>query len=127
MKKRLGVIIAGGASPDWFEMKVAFRLLDFFDSSVEFLPRSQVRTPDLKVKKTGQTWEIKNIRGNGVNTIEHNLAKAKRQSENIVISLYRSKMTPKRAIGRIKAELKHNPDIKRVILVTKEGKVVKVK
>lgn len=49
------------------------------------------------------------------------------QSENIIISLYRTKMTPCRAIGRIKAELKKRRDIKRLILVTKDHKIIEIK
>lgn len=121
------VTIEAYASPDRYEIKVAFALLDYFDSDIILRKSGQNYSPDLLIKRTNQLWEIKNIRGNSVNTIEHNLARAKMQSDKIIISLYRTKMAPKRAIGRIKAELKRRREIKRVLLITKEHKIIEIK
>ena len=122
------VLIPGGVMPHYLETNCAMRIALYFKSKVKFLPTSNiVHTPDILVEKTNQMWEIKNIRGNSDNTIHHNLSKAKNQSENIIITLYSSNMKPKSAVGRIKRELKIRKDIKRCLLVTKTGKVVKVK
>ena len=99
----------------------------YFKSKVEFIPTASSHTPDILVVKQNQMWEIKNIRGNSDNTIHHNLSKAKNQSENIIITLYSSKMKPKSAVGRIKRELKLRNNIKRCLLITKQGKIVKIK
>lgn len=81
--------------------------------------------PDLQVVKTGEFWEIKNIRGNSKNTIEGNLKKAARQSSNVVISLLRSKMSYAQAVVRIRHNLnRSHGGIKKVILVTKSGKTI---
>ena len=125
--KRHKVIIEAYASPDRYEIRVAFALLDYFDSDIVLRKSGQSYSPDLFIKRTNQFWEIKNIRGNGINTIEHNLARAKMQSDKVIISLYRTKMTPHRAIGRIKTELKKRRDIKRLILITKEHKIIEIK
>ena len=121
------VTIEAYATPDRYEIKVAFDLLSYWNSDIVLRKSGQSYSPDLLVVRSNQLWEIKNIRGNSVNTIEHNLARAKMQSENIVISLYRTKMSPRHAIGRIKTELKKRRDIKRLILVTKEHKVIEIK
>lgn len=121
------VTIEAYVSPDRYEIKVAFALLDYFDSDIILRKSGQNYSPDLLLKRTNQLWEIKNIRGNSVNTIEHNLARAKMQSDKIIISLYRTKMAPKRAIGRIKAELRRRREIKRVLLITKEHKIIEIK
>ena len=126
-KNKLGIIIEPNAEPDRFELKVAMVLIDYFSSDIILKKSSQSYSPDLLVARTNQLWEIKNIRGNGVHTIEHNLSKAKLQSDKVIISLLRTKMTPVRAIGRIKAVLKKGTTIKRLILVTKSGKVVIIK
>ena len=55
------------------------------------------------------------------------MSKAKLQSDKVIVSLYRTKMTPKRAVGRIKVELTKNHEIKRLILITKDGKAVEIK
>lgn len=122
-----GVIIEPNANPDNFELKVAMLLVEYFSSDVVLRKNLQSYSPDLLVVRTNQLWEIKNIRGNGVHTIEHNLSKAKLQSDKVAISLYRTKMTPARAIGRIKAELSKNTTIKRLILITKSNKIIKIK
>ncbi|MBR5408350.1 hypothetical protein IK112_00170 [Candidatus Saccharibacteria bacterium] len=72
-------------------------------------------------------WEIKDIKGNSKNTIQHNLSEARKQSRNIVITLYSTKMTPKNAIGRIKNELARRHDIKKCLLITKSENVIKIK
>lgn len=88
-------------------------------------PTGSLHTPDLQVVKTGEFWEIKNIRGNGKNTIEDNLKRAAKQSCNVVISLLRSKMTYTQAAARISHNLdKAHGSIKKVILVTKNGKTI---
>ena len=124
---KLGIIIEPNANPDSFELKVAMLLIDYFSSDIILKKSSQSYSPDLLIVKTNQLWEIKNIRGNGIHTIEHNLSRAKLQSDKIIISLYRTKMAPARAIGRIKAVFKKGTTIKQLILITKSGKIVKIK
>lgn len=121
------ISIEAGANPDKYEWRVAAVLTDYFKSNIAIRRSSQSYSPDLLVIRLNQLWEIKNIRGNGTHTIEHNLSKAKLQSDKVIISLYRTNMTPKRAIGRIKAELIRNREIKRLLLVTKDGKVIEIK
>ena len=108
-------------------MWCGFCMANHFNSDIEFIPTSDIYSPDVIVKRLHQRWEIKTIRGNSKNTIEHAMHRAKLQSENLAISLYRSKMAPKVAIGRIKRELKLPNPFKRVILVTKNQKVVVIK
>lgn len=112
--------------PDRYEEEVARILARKFQSDILFVPpTNSLHTPDLQLVKTGEYWEIKNIRGNGKNTIEDNLKKAARQSNNVVISLLRTKMTPSQAAARIRFFLSrpHN-NIKQVLLVTKAGKTI---
>ncbi len=112
--------------PDNYEEEVARILARRLQSDMLFVPPSNsLHTPDLQVVKTGEFWEIKNIRGNGKNTIEDNLKKAAKQSSNVVISLLRSKMTYLQAISRIRYFLSRpHGNIKQIILVTKGGKAI---
>ena len=125
--KQKGVILKAYSKPSSVEIRCAFTLLQYFNSTIEFIPKATIRTPDLRVVSKNQLWEVKDIKGNSRNTIAHNLSNAKKQSENVIITLYSTKMTPKVAIARIKAELKHTPQIKKCLLVTKEERVVKIK
>lgn len=89
--------------PDEYEEMVARVLARKFQSDVSFVPSiNALHTPDLQIVRTGEFWEIKNIRGSGKNTIEDNLKKAAKQSSNVVISLLRSKMTSAQATARIR-------------------------
>lgn len=112
--------------PNIYEQEVARILAYKFQSDVRFVPpRYSLHTPDLQIVKTSEFWEIKNIRGNGKNTIEDNLKRAARQSNNVVISLLRTKMTSSQAAARIRYFLNHpHGDIKKVILVTKSKRAI---
>lgn len=112
--------------PDSYEERVARILARKFQSDMLFVPpNNSLHTPDLQVVKTGEFWEIKNIRGNSKNTIEDNLKKAAKQSHNVVISLLRSKMTATQASARIRYFLSRpHGSIKQVILVTGSNKTI---
>lgn len=112
--------------PNNFEEAVARILARKFQSDVAFVqPTSSLHTPDLQIIKTSEFWEIKNIRGNGKNTIEDNLKKAAKQSNNVVISLFRTKMSSTQATARIHYFLSRpHGKIEQIILVTKSGKTI---
>lgn len=112
--------------PDSYEERVARILARRFQSDMMFVPPSgSLHTPDLQVIKTGEFWEIKNIRGNGKNTIEDNLKKAAKQSKNVVISLFRTKMTQAQAAARIRYFLSRpHGNIKNVVLIAKNDKTI---
>lgn len=110
------------------EMLVAEMLSDFFQSNIKFVARGVSHTPDIFVVRVRQYWEIKNIRGNGPKTIENILRTAQYQSENIVISLARSKMTQVQAAGRIRQCLKRNHiGAKRILLISKSRRILVLK
>lgn len=111
--------------PNKYEMCVARILAQKFQSDVLFVPpTNSLHIPDLQVVRTGEFWEIKNIRGNGKFTIEDNLRKASKQSNNVVISLLRAAMTTERASSCIRCYMKHARITKHVVLVTKHKKTV---
>ncbi len=112
--------------PDNYEEMVARILARKFQSDILFVqPTGSLHTPDLQVMKTREFWEVKNIRGNGKNTIEDNLKRAAKQSRNVVISLLRSKMPYTQAVARIRYFLSRpHGNIKQVLLITKSGKVI---
>lgn len=128
IKKSYSVVIPINIKPypNIYEEKVARIMAHRFQSDILFVqPSNSLHTPDLQVLKTGKFWEIKNIRGNGKNTIEDNLKKAAKQSNNVIISLLRTKMTPTQATARIRYFLSRpHGNIKQIILITKDGKTI---
>lgn len=125
--KQNKVIVTGGATPDSYELRCAFCMCDFFNSDIEIVPSGNNPSPDARVVRLRQFWEIKNIRGNGKNTIHHTLSEASHQSENLIITLLRTKMAPKTAVSRLKSELKKPTIFKKVLLLMKNGKIIVVK
>lgn len=131
MSKQYNIIRPAGLKPmpDKFEEMVAEICALYFKSDVAFVLRGNHTTPDLKVLKTGQFWEIKNIKGNSKHTIEDNLRKADKQSKNVVISLLRaSKADVRRTKTRIEYMLSHTKvKFDGVILITKAKEVIDIK
>lgn len=113
--------------PNKFEISAAWILADYFKSDIEFIPSGNLYRPDIFVTSRRQFWEIKTPRGNSKNTIHHALQNIELQSENVVLSLLNTKMAPKTAVGRVKSELSHATRIKRLLIITKQRKVLEIK
>ncbi len=115
-------------TPTRYEEKVAEICALHFRSDVMFVVRSGHTTPDLEVVRMKQFWEVKNIRGSSNHTVEDNLRKASKQSENVIISLLSSKMDTKRTEARIRHILRtKRMPLKRVLLITRTGIVIDIK
>ena len=115
--------------PDKYEEKVAELCAKWFCSDIAFVLRSGHTTPDIKVLKTDQFWEIKNIKSDGKHAIEDNLRKANKQANNIIISLLRS---PDKDYSRVESRIRYilkstNVKFAGVLLATKTGKIIDIK
>lgn len=129
--KQYNVITPVGMKPkpDDNEQTIAELMATHFKSDIKFVLRTNVATtPDILVVRYKQRWEIKNIKGNGKRTMQNNLRAADDQSQNIIICLLETKMTQQQALGRIRQFYGAGPvKIKKLLLVTKEQKVLVVK
>lgn len=110
--------------PKDHELSAALILAYYFKTDVTFLRPKYARTPDVDVD--GVKWEIKSPMGNSKKTIENNLRMARKQSHNVVIDLRRIKMHKVRAVSRINYFLSRQRQIKRVIVITKDQKIVDI-
>lgn len=101
-------------------------LAEYYRGDVVLLRRGIDRTADLKI--LGKIWELKSPKGNSKKTIENNLRDASKQSLNIVLDLGRTKMDTNRAIISVKHYIgnEKNRHIKRVIVVSKGGKIIDI-
>jgi len=111
--------------PKEHELSAALILAYHFKTDVTFLRPETKKTPDIDVN--GTKWEIKSPRGDAKKTIENNLRTARKQSENIVIDLARSKMHYTRVIARSKFYIRteaHN--IKHLKIITKTQKIIDI-
>lgn len=129
--KQYNLIIPIGLKPepDKYEKAVARLCAEKFQSDILFVKRGVATTPDIQVVRTGQFWEIKNIRGNGKHMIENNLRRASHQSQNVIVSLLKSpKISALQAESRIRYVLRTtNIHLQHVILITKDEKVIDIK
>lgn len=110
--------------PEPHELWAAGIMAEHYNTDVIFLRRGIDKSADFRIN--GTVWELKSPRGNGERTIENNLREASHQSQNIIISLYRTKMRPERVVGRAKHYLQNekNRHIKRLIIISKSGKMI---
>ncbi len=111
--------------PRGHELSAALILAKHFKTDVIFLRPKHKKSPDISVR--GIMWEIKSPKGNSKKTIENNLRTARKQSNNIVIDLARSKMHSSRAIARAKFYTRTNRGaIRHLKIITKTQRVIDV-
>ncbi len=110
--------------PKDHELSAALILARHFKSDVIFLRPQTDKTPDIEV--VGLRWEIKSPRGDGKKTIDNNLRAARKQSFNIVMDLRRIKMHRSKATARISFFLSTPHKFKKVLIITKDRKVIEI-
>ena len=111
--------------PEDHEIYVAGVLAVYFKADVEFIPRSNQRTPDFLIQ--GKVWELKSPTGTGKNNIQHQLQEAYRQSVNVILDASRSKMHPDEIKRRTEHQFKIVKSVKRLIFVPKDGEPLEIK
>ena len=111
--------------PKPHEESAAAILSRYFGGDVYFIRTTGHETPDVLIR--GVDWEIKSPVGSGKNNIQKNMREAARQSNNVVIDLRRSKLHQNRALGYINQFLERPNTLKRVLIITKTGKVLVLK
>lgn len=77
-------------SPAQYEITAAKLLGSYFKADVEFILRSNHKTPDFLIK--GVHWELKSPTGKGKHNIRHQLQSGVQQSHYIVFDARKSKI-----------------------------------
>lgn len=111
--------------PERFEQEAAGIIAEFFGKDVEFIVRQTGRVPDIIIGNV--EWEIKSPLGKGKNNMHHQFARAMKQSKNIIIDARRSKDDVRRIRNKLKKEALIAKTLRRLIFITKEGKVEVIK
>lgn len=127
MPKSYRVIISDKITPppNMQEISAAQIIMKFLQTNVYFVQRSPLKTADLKIN--GAYWEIKSPIGGSKRTIQNNLREASRQSSNVIIDLRRCKIPTTSALARIRHELKKSCPIKRLLVITRDEKILAIK
>jgi len=110
--------------PKDHELSAALILANYFKRDVIFLRPQFDKTPDIEV--AGVHWEIKSPRGDGKKTIDNNFRAARKQSLNIVMDLRRIKMHRSKATVRIRSFLSTPHRFKKILIITKDQKVIEI-
>jgi hypothetical protein len=110
--------------PEQHEIHVASILAKYFKTDIEFIPRSNMPTPDLLIN--GVMWELKSPTGTGKNNVQRQLQEARRQSSNIIIDATRSKMHTSRIKRQAEYQFKVIRPIKQLLFVSKTGNVYEI-
>ena len=127
MKKRKGkIIIPDGRVPWAHEMRAA-EILAADGHVVEFLPEGMIKTADILLD--GVEFEVKSPLTSKINTFEHNLKRAVKQSSNIIIDASRMdcrRMPETKIKTFLIAKCRRHRQIKRMLLITKAGQIVDI-
>ena len=122
-----GKITPNGVSLEKHENDTVVYFTDLgFD--IELIPPAKSngsKSPDFIMG--GLVWEVKSPQSNGARTIEHAVRTASKQSENIIIDLRRSKLDEERAIMQVKFHAVKRTNIKKLIVITKNGVKLDIK
>jgi hypothetical protein len=108
--------------PEKHEMTAAALLTSHFKTDIKFVVRSNHKTADFFITDT--YWELKSPTGKGKRNIQRNLQAALTQSQNIIFDARRSKMNQNKIVHELQAQFLITRKIKRLILITKTGKIV---
>ena len=125
--KRYGIYIAPGRNPWPHELETA-KTLALAEHYVEFLPEGSTKTADIRLD--GVEFEIKAPESFNANTFEHMLKDALKQAPNIIIDTRRLKKVRDMKVQAFLVNQirnhKHLGRIKRLIMITKQGKIVEL-
>ncbi|MBR2741912.1 hypothetical protein IKD98_04155 [Candidatus Saccharibacteria bacterium] len=123
-KKEYSVIVPREVypKPTSREMTAAYILNGYFKSDIKFITRGNNKTPDFQIN--GLYWELKTPTGNGKYNLQHALRNAAKQSENIIIDARFSKIHISRINNELKYQFNHSKNIKRLLLITKQKKLI---
>lgn len=123
---RYRVIIPEGLKPlpARYELSAADILATFFQTDVEFIPRSNQKTPDFLID--GRKWELKSPTGKGKNNIQHQLQAGLKQSDNIIFDARRSKISIIKIRGELNRQFHLSKNIRRLVLIQKDKSVIEL-
>jgi hypothetical protein len=111
-------------SPASYEITAASLLANYFKANVEFIPRSNQKTPDFLI--SGVKWELKSPKGKGKNNIEHQLQSGLKQSQNIIFDARRSKIHISKIRNELNRQFKLTKSMKRLVLIEKSKNIVEL-
>jgi hypothetical protein len=124
VKYRVIIPVGLKPSPARYELIAAELLANYFKADVEFIVRSNYKTPDFLI--SGVAWELKSPTGAGRNNIERQLQAGLKQSQNIVFDARRSKIHISKIRNELNRQFQLAKSMKRLVLIEKNGTVIEL-
>ena len=124
MNQKKGIITPNGVILEKHEYATVLFLTNE-GYNVELIPKSNLEgqhTPDVVIDNV--RWEMKSPTGETKNTIKNNIQNALRQSTYVILDLRRIKRPMEKCMNEIEREFKENKKIKRILVITKTGKLL---
>ena len=124
MNQKKGIITPNGVTLEKHEYATVLFLTNE-GYNVELIPKSNLEgqhTPDVVIDNV--RWEMKSPTGETKNTIKNNIQNALKQSTNVILDLRRIKRPMEKCMNEIEREFKENKKIKRILVITKTGKLL---
>lgn len=112
-------------SPSSYELSAAELLANHFKADVEFILRSNQKTPDFLID--GVTWELKSPTGSGRRNIQRQLQSGFKQSRCIIFDARRSKIHMAKIRHELNYQFRLAKSIRQLLLIEKNGSVVEQK
>ncbi len=112
-------------TPEVHEVSAAQIVGRFLGADVHFIARNNYKSADLKINN--ELWEIKSPTGTGKRNIERQLQLAMKQSSCVVLDARRSKIHMAKIRSRLVYQATMTNSLKRLLLITKSGKVEVIK
>jgi len=114
-----------GQRPKMHEISAAILLSHYFGTKVHIVEKSTHKTADFKIGN--QLWEVKSPTGAGKNTIQRNVKKAFKQSENIIIDCRRTQIPVAKIKNELRRQVHLSSRIKRLLIIEKSEKIIVIK
>lgn len=111
-------------SPARYELSAAQLLAEYFKTDVEFIPRSNLKTPDFLID--GVKWELKSPTGVGKRNIERQLQIGIKQSKHIIFDARRSRLHITKIKNVLNYQFRLAKSIKRLLLIDKSKNVIEL-
>lgn len=120
------LIIPTGLRPSLasYELSAAELLAIHFKSDVEFIPRTNHKTPDFLID--GVKWELKSPTGSGKYNVQHQIKAAVKQSFNVIFDARRSKIRMTKLRNEVNRHFIYTNPVRRLVLVDKSKNVIEL-
>lgn len=126
-KNKVGRVYIGDTHLEAHEYDTIYFLASFGFEIEVIRPTNTPRTHNSDFLIGGAIWEAKSPEGAGNSTIARQFHKASKQSDRMILDLRRIKMQPSKAEHEAMIRFEKSKSIKRLILITKDGRLLDIR